>query len=285
MTAGTLGTRRRVPWSKRVPRIIAVAIVVVGLIAVFLPFAWVLLTAFKPPLDARAIPPKILPPYTLNNFASLFNGRFLGSVATSVILAVVATVPTMAIGIPAGYALSRGRFATRRLLGGWLLFMLLMPRVVFILPMYLFFHQLGLIDTYLGLALAYMSGLLPFAIWLMSGYFADIPIELEEAARIDGCSRWQAFLRVDVPLALPGIATVGIFVAIGAWNEYLAALILGGPHTTPATVGITTYVGQFSLDYGQLAAGAMFLLVPILVLTVVAQRGLLRGVTAGAVKG
>jgi len=275
------GQRRR----RRLGRIAAVVILLIGLAIVFMPYAWILFTAFKLPVDANAVPIKLFSPYTLINFQHLFAGSFPGSIWVSVVITVVSTIPTLIIGVPAGYALSRGQFRTKRLLGGWLLFSRLIPAVVFILPMYLFFHVLGLINTFQGLALAYMSGLLPFTIWLMAGYFADIPVELEEAARVDGASRVQTFLKIDLPLAVPGIVTIGLLVSIGAWNEYFGALILGGPDTTPATVGIQTYVGQASLDLGQLAAGTLVLVLPILILTLFTQRGLLRGLTAGAVKG
>ena len=238
---------------------------------------WVLLTAFKPPIDARAIPPKFLPPYTLDNFAALFQRPIPGYRGD--------------LGDPHGgrdgtddgdrdagrVRVSRGRFddaaAARGLapVHAALAEGHVHPADVPVLP------PLGLIDTYLGLALAYMSGLLPFAIWLMSGYFADIPIELEEAARID---RLQPVAGIPSRrcAARPAWGRDGRSSSpSGRGTSTSAALILGGPHTTPATVGITTYVGQFSLDYGQLAAGSMFLLVPIIVLTVVAQRGLLRG--------
>jgi multiple sugar transport system permease protein len=273
--------RRRI----RLSRIVLVALIVIGLILVFIPYAWILLTAFKRPVDANAIPPKIFSPFTLANFQRLFASDFPGSVWSSVIITFLGTVPTLLIGVPAGYALSRGRFRLGKFLGGWLLMSRVIPGVVFILPMYLFFHQLSLVNTYPGLMLAYMAGLLPFTIWLMAGYFADIPEDLEEAARVDGCSRFQAFLRIDLPLAVPGIVTVGLLVAIGAWNEYFGALILGGPDTNPATVGIMTYVGETSLNWGVVAAGTLVLVLPILILTLVLQRGLLRGLTAGAIKG
>jgi multiple sugar transport system permease protein len=161
----------------------------------------------------------------------------------------------------------------------------LIPGVVFILPMYLFFHLLGLVNNYLGLMLAYMSGLLPFVIWLMAGYFADVPQELEDAARVDGCSRLQAFTRVILPISTPGVVTVGLLVAIASWNEYFTPLIMGGPETTPATVYITQFVGAEIVQWGTMAAATLILVVPALVLTLLAQRGLLRGLSAGAIKG
>jgi multiple sugar transport system permease protein len=162
----------------------------------------------------------ILSPTTTRNFEKLFAGPFPGSLVSSVIITTAVTVGTLVFGVPAGYAFARGRFLGRRLLGGWLLFSRMMPPVIFIIPLFLFFHQLHLINSYLGLTLAYMTGLLPFTVWMAASYFQDIPLEIEEAARVDGASRLQSFVRVSLPLAIPGIITIGLLIAIASWSEY-----------------------------------------------------------------
>ncbi len=187
--------------------------------------------------------------------------------------------------MPAGYAFARGRFRGRRFFTGWLLLSRMVPPVIFIIPLFLFFHRLRLIDTYQGLTLAYMTGLLPFTVWMCASYFQDIPIELEEAARIDGASRTRTFLDVVLPLARPGVLTVGLLIAIAAWSEYFIPLILAGINTTPATVGLVNFIGIDTLNWGAMAAGALALVIPTFVVTLLAQRGMLRGLSAGAVKG
>jgi multiple sugar transport system permease protein len=265
--------------------ILGAILLIAGLVIVAVPYLWILLTAFKRQVDAAAVPPKFFSPTTLNNFQRLYAGPFLASIGASTIITVATTGATLLLGVPAGYAFARGRFAGRRLLTGWLLLSRMVPPVIMIIPLFLFFHRLHLINSYLGLTLAYMTGLLPFTIWMTASYFADIPVDLEEAARVDGATRAQAFVRVALPLALPGILTVGVLVAIAAWSEYFIPFLLSGPGTTPATVGVVNFVGSDVIDWGQMAAASLTLVVPVLVMTLLVQRGLLRGLTAGAVKG
>lgn len=262
-----------------------VPLLLFGLALVAVPYLWIVLTAIKRPVDAAAVPPMIFSPTTLNNFAKLVDDNYLTSLLNSVIIAALTTAATLLLGVPAGYAFARGRFPGRAFLGGWLLFSRMVPPVIFIIPLFLFFHDLGLIDSFVGLMLAYMTGLLPFAIWMSASYFADIPIDVEDAARVDGCTRFQAFIWTALPLALPGIITVANLIAIAAWGEYFIPLILAGPNTTPATVGVVNFVGYDAINWGAMAAAALTLVVPVFLLTIAAQRGLLRGLTAGAVKG
>jgi multiple sugar transport system permease protein len=265
--------------------IASVSLLVLGLIIIAVPYLWIALTALKRPVDAAAVPPQIISPTTLNNFAKLFDSKYVNTLFNSVVIAVGTTAATLVLGVPAGYAFARGRFPGRAFLGGWLLFSRMVPPVIFIIPLFLFFHDLGLIDSFVGLVLAYMTGLLPFAIWMSASYFADLPVEVEDAARVDGCSRLQAFYWTALPLAVPGIATVANLIAIAAWGEYFVPLILAGPNTTPATVGVVNFVGYDSINWGGMAAASLTLVLPVFLLTIAAQRGLLRGLTAGAIKG
>jgi multiple sugar transport system permease protein len=265
--------------------VISIAILLVGLLVAMVPYLWIVLTSVKRQVDATAIPPKIISPLSFKSWEDLLAGPFVGSLGSSVIITVATTVATLVIGVPAGYAFARGHFAGRRLLGGWLLFSRMVPPVIFIIPLFLFFNQLRLINTYLGLMLAYMTGLLPFTVWMCASYFEDIPLEIEEAARVDGASRGRAFLTVVLPLAIPGVLTVGVLIAIAAWSEYFIPFLLAGVGTTPATVALVNTVGADVIDWGQMAAASLTLVIPVAVLTLFAQRGMLRGLSAGAVKG
>jgi multiple sugar transport system permease protein len=260
-------------------------ILIVGLVFIFVPYLWIFLTALKRPVDAAAVPPMIFSPVTFKNFEALVEGPFARSLVASVIITVLTTAATLLLGVPAGYAFARGRFRGRGFFTGWLLLSRMVPPVIFIIPLFLFFHQLRLIDTYQGLTLAYLTGLLPFTVWMSASYFQDVPIELEEAARIDGASRTRTFLEVVLPLARPGVLTVGLLIAIAAWSEYFIPLILAGINTTPATVGLVNFIGIDTLNWGALAAGALALVIPTFIITLIAQRGMLRGLSAGAVKG
>lgn len=265
--------------------IISITILLVGMVVVIVPYLWIILTSIKRQVDATAIPPKIISPLSFKSWEALLDGPFVGSLGSSVIITVATTVATLAIGVPAGYAFARGRFPGRRFLGGWLLFSRMVPPVIFIIPLFLFFNQLRLTNSYLGLVLAYMSGLLPFTVWMCASYFEDVPQEIEEAARVDGASRARAFLTVVLPLAIPGVLTVGVLIAIAAWSEYFIPFLLGGFGTMPATVALVNNVGADVIDWGQMAAASLTLVVPVAVLTLFAQRGMLRGLSAGAVKG
>ena len=160
------------------------------------------------------------------------------------------------------------------------------PAVMIVIPLFITLRNIGLLDTRLGLALAYTALLLPVFIWMMKGFLDAIPQELEEAARIDGATRLGAMLRVILPLVLGGLGATSVFIAIGAWNEYLFALMLtssAGSRTWP--VGLQLMVGEFQLPWGSLAAGGIISIAPVIILFAIVQRGLVRGLTSGAVKG
>jgi multiple sugar transport system permease protein len=231
------------------------------------------------------VPPKFLSAVTLDNFRALVGNGYIKSLLNSTIITCVTTASTLILGVPADYSFARGRFPGRRFLGVFLLYSRMVPPVIFIIPLFLFFHRLDLVGNFRGMVLAYLTGLLPFTVWMSASYFHDVPLELEEAARIDGCTRAQAFVRIVLRLALPGIVSVGLLVAIASWSEYFIPLILAGPTTTPATVGIVSFIGVDTINWGAMCAGALALIVPVFVATLLAQRGLLRGLTAGAIEG
>ena len=262
-----------------------ILLLLIGLVLIGIPFLWIVLTAFKDPVAADASPPMFISPLTLSNFDALFQDGYAKSLLNSVIITTLATGFTLIFGIPAGYAFARGRFRGRNFFGAFLLFSRMVPPVIYIIPLFLFFHLLNLIGTFTGLTLAYLTGLLPFTVWMSASYFQGVPVELEDAARVDGCSRLRSFVSISLPLALPGIVSVGLLIGIAAWGEYFIPLILGGFSTEPATVGIVNFVGIDGSSWGPMAAGALCLIVPVFLATLVAQRSLIDGLTSGALKG
>jgi multiple sugar transport system permease protein len=262
-----------------------ILLLLIGLVLIGIPFLWIVLTAFKEPVAADASPPMFISPLTLSNFDSLFQDGYAKSLLNSVIITTLSTGFTLIFGIPAGYAFARGRFRGRNFFGAFLLFSRMVPPVIYIIPLFLFFHLLNLIGTFTGLTLAYLTGLLPFTVWMSASYFQGVPVELEDAARVDGCSRLRSFMSISLPLALPGIVSVGLLIGIAAWGEYFIPLILGGFSTEPATVGIVNFVGIDGSSWGPMAAGALCLIVPVFLATLVAQRSLIDGLTSGALKG
>jgi multiple sugar transport system permease protein len=262
-----------------------ILLLLIGLVLIGIPFLWIVLTAFKEPVAADASPPMFISPLTLSNFDSLFQDGYAKSLLNSVIITTLSTGFTLIFGIPAGYAFARGKFRGRNFFGAFLLFSRMVPPVIYIIPLFLFFHLLNLIGTFTGLTLAYLTGLLPFTVWMSASYFQGVPVELEDAARVDGCGRLRSFISISLPLALPGIVSVGLLIGIAAWGEYFIPLILGGFSTEPATVGIVNFVGIDGSSWGPMAAGALCLIVPVFLATLVAQRSLIDGLTSGALKG
>jgi multiple sugar transport system permease protein len=272
-------------FRRRLGGVVAALLLLAGLLFILVPYFWLFTTAFKQPIDAFAIPPVFPFQPTLDNFGTLFGGPFLSYIGNSVIVTVLTTALALLLGTPAGYALARSHSRSSGAMGQWLLVSYAMPPLVFVIPLFLVFFRIGLINTYPGLVLGYETGILPFTVWMMRSYFLDVPVELEDAARIDGCSRLQAFVRVILPVSRAGLVTVGLLVAIAAWNEYFGALILSGPDTMTAPLAIYGYIGTTSSNWSAMAAGGVIVIVPILFMTLAAQRGLLRGLTAGAVTG
>lgn len=287
--ASRLASRRpalTVLFRRRAGTATTVVLLILGALFVLLPLFWMLFTAFQQPANSQAIPPHWLARPTVKNFSATFSGTYAHNLVNSAIVALGSTAVALGLGVPAGYALARAKVPGSRLINSWFILAYVAPPVVFIVPLYVIYQHLNLLNTYQGLILAYETGLLPFTIWLMRVYFSDVPRDLDEAAWIDGCSKLTALWRVVLPTAWPGVTTVGLLVALASWGEYFAAVILTGPQTQTAPVGIESYVGStsFSADWGGLAAAALIVVVPALAATVAVQRGLISGVTRGAVK-
>lgn len=260
------------------PNVVATMLLAAGAVVMLAPLAWLLITAIQRPLDAFAQPPKFVFTPTLGNFVALGEQDFYASLMNSAVVMVASAVLSLAFGVPAGYALSRARFRGSRLLVGWLAFVYATPALIWIIPLFMIFQTTGLLGTRTSLVLFYESAQLPMVIFLMASYFTDLPSSLEEAAAVDGASKWQTLLRVILPSALPGIATVTTLVCIVSWGEYYGALIFSGFDSKTAPVALAEYLGEGASNWSTLAAGGLFVVLPVMVLTVVAQRGYLRRV-------
>ena len=215
----------------------------------------------------------------------LTNIPFVQYLTNSLVVAVGTTVGSLVLGILAGYGFARFRFRGSEAVRFLVLVTRMAPRIVLVVPYFLMMQKLGLLDTYTGLVIAYVSFALPFTIWLLIGFFVDVPIEIEEAAMIDGCGRLGVLVRVVIPIVAPGLVVAAIFAFLVSWNEFLFALILSGVNakTLPVVIaGLTTDVGPL---YGEMSAAAVMVMLPNIVMTVALQRFLVRGLTLGAVKG
>jgi ABC-type glycerol-3-phosphate transport system permease component len=210
---------------------------------------------------------------------------FLADFVNSAIVSAGAVVLSLVVGVSAGYAFSRYRFTGSRHLFLSLLVMRMLPPVAILVPMYVLFRRVGLLDTHLALVLAYTTFNLPLVVWIMRSFFEDLPRELEESAQIDGCTRFGAFWRVILPLARPGLATATIFSLILAWNDFLFAAVLTGHRSQTLPVMMAGYTTDSGIDWGNMTASAVIIILPTLLFALFAQKHLAAGLSAGAVKG
>ncbi|HET8610373.1 MAG TPA: carbohydrate ABC transporter permease [Burkholderiales bacterium] len=267
--------------------VLALAVAMVLLLVWAFPIIWGLITSFKTERDVLAYPPTVVFHPTLSNYWDVLFGAtsILPNFTSSIILAGATTVLTMLLAVPAAYALARLALPAKRATGFYVLITQMLPPVGLVIPYYLVFSRIGWLDTYRGLVLIYLTFSLPFAIWLMVSYFEDIPHEMEEAALLDRAGRWRALWHVILPQARGGIAVTLIFVFLNAWNEFLFAVVLGGNTVRPVTVAMFNYISVEQTLWGKLAAAAMIAMLPVILLGLVAQKHIVKGLTVGAVKG
>ena len=245
------------------------------------------ITSFKNEKEVLAYPPTLLFEPTLRNFEAVLFGptNIVANLTSSLVIALATTALTIVIAVPAAYAFARLKLRGKKPLGFYVLATQLVPPIGLIIPYFLILNRVGWMDSYQGLVVIYLTFSLPFAIWLLVSYFEDIPQEMEEAALIDRASRWQAFWHVVLPQARGAIAVTVIFVFLNAWNEFLFAVVLGGANVRPVTVSMYNYINTEQTQWAQLAAAALMAMLPVIILGVLAQKHIVNGLTAGAVKG
>jgi multiple sugar transport system permease protein len=296
--------------------VVATAVCILFLI----PVIWMMMTAFKPREDVISVPPKIFFRPTLEGFVSLFTQRstltrmqqerlerdpnlgwadrimlqrglkiigpsqYVQRLVNSVIIAMLSTIAAVVLGLLAAYAFSRFRV---RASADWQFFILstrMLPAVVVTIPIFLMYTQIGLNDTHLGMILLYTVFNLSLSVWLLKGFLDEIPREYEEAALVDGYTRWQAFRKIVLPQATTGIAATTVFCLIFAWNEYAFALMLTRERARTAPPSIPTVLGTAGVEWSAIAAGSLLFLIPVVIVTFALRNYLLRGITFGALR-
>jgi len=260
-----------------------------------LPAVWIIFTAFRPRSEVNTSPPIWIPQQlTLDAFESLFglNPEYASGIPVreymmnSLTVAILSTIVSIGLGTMAGYAFSRFEFRGHTLLFLFIMLTRSVPGIALGLPLFLLMNDWGLIDTTHGLAFVYVAINTPFTVWLMDGFFRQIPPELDEAAYIDGCGYWSAFWRIDLPLAIPGMAAASIFAFLAAWNEYqIASLMTNTPNAKTFPVGLYDFTSQFTVDWRGMCAMSVLMMIPAIVFVISTQRSMMRGLTFGAVKG
>ena len=251
------------------------------------PFLWFVLTSLKSSAELTAIPPTLIPSVHWGFYQSaLEKYGLLRYILNSVIVAGTATLITIAIGSLAGYAMARFRVAWTKFYLLVLLAISMFPQIAIAGPVWSILDHLNWLNTYQGLVAAYIALSLPLAIWILATFFREVPAEIEEAALVDGCNRLQALYKVVLPLAAPGILTAALLVFIHAWNEFFFALIImTDPTVQTLPVGIALFPGEYTMPWGEIAAASTLATIPLILLTLLFQRGIVRGLSAGAVKG
>jgi multiple sugar transport system permease protein len=251
------------------------------------PILWILSTSLKILSETFTIPPRWFPQTpTLVNYLIVWSkyplARYL---LNSIVVSMATSLISVILGCLAGYGFSRFKFWGWGSFMGFLLFSQLLPQVALMIPYYRIIQRLGILNTYTSLIIVYCSFSLPFCVWMMKGYFDSIPHEIDEAARIDGCSHFQAFANVVLPLTLPGVVSIFIFSFLTAWNEYLFTLILvSRDEMKTVTQGIASLVGAYEIAWNELAAMTLIATIPALIGFAFMQKSFIHGLTTGAVK-
>jgi len=272
------------------PKALIIKVLDYGFLAVVLvlflfPIFWMFLTSIKRPVDTFAIPPVWVFKPTWENYARTFlHKEYYRYLWNSLSITIASIVLATFLSALAAYGTSRFRFVGRNQLLLGLLIFYTIPGIAYAIPLFLVFGRLGLLDTALGLILVFTALTIPFATWVLHGYFVSIPRDLEEAAMVDGCSRLRALFRVTLPLAAPGVAATAVLTFISTWNSFLYPAILAGSRTKTLPVAVAAFITDTRIEWGQAAAVASTIIIPVLALTISAQRFIVMGLTGGAVK-
>jgi multiple sugar transport system permease protein len=257
-------------------------VIVISFVVLF-PFLWMLSSSFKTQVDIISWPPKLIFTPTLQNYERVFGEQdFVQYFINSTVVGFLAVSLSLLLGLPAAYSISR---YTQRKLAVFILLARLMPGISFLMPWYIIFSRLGLMDTYVALILSHMLIALPIVVWIMSTYFNTIPIEIEESARIDGATRQYAFLVIVLPMCGPGIITSATLSFIFSWNNFMFSQVLSMEKTKTLPIAVYNFVSYAEVDWGGVMAAAVAIMAPAIVLTMIFQKFVVKGLTMGAVKG
>lgn len=277
----------RLPSRYLVRQTLIVGLTTFCAIIILTPVVWMINAALRPIKEVLTYPPRLDPSQlTFEYMASLIeNELYRGYFVNSTILALSTLVITIVLGLLAAYGFSRFKMAGGRIMLLGIMALLMLPTVTLIVPYFRLAHLVGLYDTLLGLIVVNSAFILPISIWLLKGYMDAIPVDLEEAAMIDGCTRLQAMTKILIPLSVPGIVSTGTFAFIFAWNEFLLAVTLtDSPTSQPLTIGLAAFFGQFVRDWNSIMALSTITSIPLMIIFVVFQRWVVQGMTSGAVK-
>lgn len=268
-------------------RVVLTIVTVLVVLFFMLPIFWLVTTSFKFGREAFAIPPRwLFFEFTLRNFQEvLATTKISQYLLNSIIVSTGATVLSLALGVPAGYAIARSQSRILNSSAYFFLILLMVPPIAMLIPFYLIMRDLRLLGTYASLIILDTVFDAAFVVWMMRSYFADVPKEMEEAALVDGASRFAAFWRVALPLSIPGVVAAAIYVIIFSWNDFLFALMLTSPETKTIPLGILASFSAVEINWGKMAVMCLFAIIPALVIALFLNRYFVQGATMGATKG
>jgi multiple sugar transport system permease protein len=261
----------------------------VALVLALFPVLWMVMTSFKTSWDAQAIPPKWFFPPVLENYTNLFNnssssGDFKSLLLNSSIVSIISTVLSVVFGALAAYSLSRFKTKRSKDLAMWILSTRMFPPAATLIPVFMMMKWLNLMDTYAVLIIPYTAFNLSFVVWMLKGFFDEIPKDLEESAMVDGCTRFMAFRKIIFPLIAPGLAATAIICLMFSWNEFMFALVLTRHDAVTAPVIANQFVTMYGIKWGELTASSTVMTAPVLIFALLVRNHMIRGLTFGSVK-
>ncbi len=272
---------------RRLNRLVFFLVVLLLVVLFFFPVAWIFLTSIKTTREIYAWPPVFWPrhPTWSNYHAVLFESDLSRFILNSIVVSTLSALSILLFGAFAGYGIGRVRFRGSTALLLFFLAMSMFPQLAIVPSVFLWFRRVGLVNSYLGLIIAYNGLFLPMAVWILSTYFRTIPRDIEDSARIDGCSVMRILWQIIAPLAAPGLVAAGLIVFIFSWNEFLMALVLLSKNLLrTATVGIALYPGEYAFPWELITTATFLAILPLLLLTFLFQRRIISGLTTGAIK-
>tara|TARA_B100001109_G_scaffold33972_1_gene26685 strand:+ start:359 stop:1189 length:831 start_codon:yes stop_codon:yes gene_type:complete len=251
-----------------------------------LPVTWLFMLSIKSKGETFTKPPKWIFDPTINNYIKLWdNDLFKDTFINSIFITIISIILSVTIALFAAYALKRYKIKFKTAFMQWLLLAYMLPEFLFVLPMFAIYQTIGIYDTYLGMAIIYQVHVLPFSIWMLRSFLEEIPKEIDDAAIIDGCGPLQAIYKIYLPLIIPGIVATAILNGIWVWNELAIALGLTFFDAQPITVGVASFRGYASIDWGGMTGSAIISMIPMILFAAFAQKHIVKGLTLGSVKG
>ena len=282
-------------FSKRkIKKLILDILVYIVLLIIVIPGAWIIFTSIRPDVEINAYPPVWIPStITFEEYRQDFFSHGLQEQAVparkylfnSLSVAISSTIMALLLGTLAGFAFARFNFKGKDTLFLATILTRAVPGIALSLPLFMLFIKWRLVDTLLGLSIVYIAYNIPFTVWIMDGFFREIPQDIEEAARIDGCTKWQSFIKIDIPLSTPGLAACGIFAFLMAWNEFqLASVLTRSLSSKTLPVGLFDFTSEFVMDWRGMCAMAVVMFIPAIIFTFLVSKNLVKGLTFGAIK-